>query len=432
MGNFLSAVTNIFSANTKARSAEVNANFAQVIALLNSYSYDAKHGVLFTQTVAKTDTDYTVLDTDGYSFIEVTTSASARTITLPTLADNVGRVLSIQKIDSGAGTVVIDGEGSEAIDGAATLTLTNQFDGAIIQATATGWRTLARNYAATSTLQGLLSTAAQTIAGAKTFTSTTTISANLVVDTNTFVVDSSNNVIGIGTASPNSAVRVNVVGAGTTSATSTLIVQNSTPTTLFQVRDDANIFMFANLTIDTSLVFVDAANDQVVFGSAAPSANVRFTCIGAGATSGTSSAIFRNSTPASICLMRNDLAFYTNSGVVDGALSDIRMKEEIKDIKNALEKICQLRPVQFKWKKPLYHKNESQAGFIAQEVQKVEPKWVQEAPAEFSPEEIEAYAPDAKENPVLTTQFADLQAYMVASIQEIAARLTALEAKVAG
>lgn len=68
-------------------------------------------------------TNYTVLDGDGYRYIHVTTGASDTTITLPTAADNTDRVISVRKVDSGAGLVTLDGEGSETIDGSTTYVI---------------------------------------------------------------------------------------------------------------------------------------------------------------------------------------------------------------------------------------------------------------------------------------------------------------------
>jgi hypothetical protein len=86
--------------------------------------------------------DYTITDTDGYSLINVTTGASNRTITLPTAADNSDRVIIIKKVDSGTGTVIIDGEGSETIDGATTYTLYFQYDSAVVKCDGSNWHTL--------------------------------------------------------------------------------------------------------------------------------------------------------------------------------------------------------------------------------------------------------------------------------------------------
>jgi len=83
--------------------------------------------------------NYTVLDNDFYSHLLVTTAASDRTITLPTAADNKGRVLTIGKADSGAGEVIIDGEGSETINGYATVRAGLQYQEVSIISTGTEW-----------------------------------------------------------------------------------------------------------------------------------------------------------------------------------------------------------------------------------------------------------------------------------------------------
>lgn len=64
--------------------------------------------------------NYTVTDTDGYDTILVTTGASDRTITLPTAADNNGREITIQKVDTALGIVIVDGEGAETVAGFST------------------------------------------------------------------------------------------------------------------------------------------------------------------------------------------------------------------------------------------------------------------------------------------------------------------------
>lgn len=51
--------------------------------------------------------DYTVTTSDGYSVIEVTTGAVNRTVTLPAVASSMGRILTINKVDTGVGLVVI-------------------------------------------------------------------------------------------------------------------------------------------------------------------------------------------------------------------------------------------------------------------------------------------------------------------------------------
>ena len=76
-------------------------------------------GSIKTNLAAKS-ADYTILDTDGFQTILVTTGASTRTMTLPLAANNVGRVITFKKVDSGAGKITIVRSGSNTIDGYTT------------------------------------------------------------------------------------------------------------------------------------------------------------------------------------------------------------------------------------------------------------------------------------------------------------------------
>lgn len=138
MSNVPTAVTNTFTASTKAKSAEVNTNFTDVKNWHSTFTYDLKNGTTYLQTSAKS-ADYTVLDTDGFRTILMTTGASNRTVTLPTAADNTGRIISIKKVDSGAGTCIVDGEGAETIDGSATYTLFNEEEAVTLHCDGTTW-----------------------------------------------------------------------------------------------------------------------------------------------------------------------------------------------------------------------------------------------------------------------------------------------------
>ena len=84
--------------------------------------------------------DYTITDTDEYCGLDVTTGASTKTITLPTLADNQGRIIRCCKEDPGAGAMTLDGEGAELINGSTTLSTTVQYTCFAIQAMPTEWR----------------------------------------------------------------------------------------------------------------------------------------------------------------------------------------------------------------------------------------------------------------------------------------------------
>lgn len=109
--------------------------------LINAGSGTVEWKYMTAETAAKS-ADYTVTDTDKIRTVLVTAGASTRTITLPTAADNAHRMLTISKIDSGAGIVVIDGENSETINGAATFTLYGQNESVTIQCDGSAWYVL--------------------------------------------------------------------------------------------------------------------------------------------------------------------------------------------------------------------------------------------------------------------------------------------------
>ena len=102
--------------------------------------------------------DYTVTDTDGYRTIAFVTGASNRTCTLPTAADNTDRILTLKKQDSGAGSLIVDGEGAETLldyEGSATsITLAGQGDALTVQCNGTAWQVLSRSSMATSNAPG--------------------------------------------------------------------------------------------------------------------------------------------------------------------------------------------------------------------------------------------------------------------------------------
>jgi hypothetical protein len=83
--------------------------------------------------------DYPITDTDGYTAILITTGVSARTVTLPTVADNTGREITIKKVDSGTGTLTIEGEGSETIDDALNVVLFKQFESVTVYSDGSEW-----------------------------------------------------------------------------------------------------------------------------------------------------------------------------------------------------------------------------------------------------------------------------------------------------
>lgn len=101
--------------------------------------------------LAKT-ANYTVLAADDGKLIDADGSGNSPaglTLTLPAAASNANMVLGV--INTGAsGTVTIDGNASETIDGATTLDLAAQYDGALLWCDGTGWHALVKPLTASS------------------------------------------------------------------------------------------------------------------------------------------------------------------------------------------------------------------------------------------------------------------------------------------
>ena len=92
----------------------------------------------------------TITDTDGYDLWLIDTNGADRTITLPTLADNIGRQITIVKTDATATSsvrrLIVDGEGAETISGLANINLALQHDAITLVATSTEWKFVGEFY----------------------------------------------------------------------------------------------------------------------------------------------------------------------------------------------------------------------------------------------------------------------------------------------
>jgi len=84
-----------------------------------------------TSNAKETAVDYTLTDSDGFLYVNVTTSTSTIVITLPAVATNAGRRVKIRKADSGTGKVTIKSEGAavtiNGVDGTVGIDLSQQY-----------------------------------------------------------------------------------------------------------------------------------------------------------------------------------------------------------------------------------------------------------------------------------------------------------------
>lgn len=77
--------------------------------------------------LATKNADYVILDNDNLETILVTAGAVDRTITLPLAANNTNRKITVKKIDSGIGNVIVEGNGAETIDDNLNILIINQY-----------------------------------------------------------------------------------------------------------------------------------------------------------------------------------------------------------------------------------------------------------------------------------------------------------------
>lgn len=102
---------------------------------LSTLDNNGSEGVKSTQVTSST---YTATDTDNIIYCDDDTAGSAMTITLPAVATCLNRVYTIYKKGTTA-NVIIDGSGSETINGSLTFTLLSQYESIKIHCDGTEW-----------------------------------------------------------------------------------------------------------------------------------------------------------------------------------------------------------------------------------------------------------------------------------------------------
>ena len=116
--------------------------------------------------------------------------------------------------------------------------------------------------------------------------------------------------------------------------------------------------------------------------------------------------------------------------------SDQRLKENIQDLGNVLDKINSLKPKTFDWKKHgpkdqvLKDYKGSKIGFLAQEVEEVIPEWVHKDKGDMYGENGELLISKSDSSIYgLKSGGPEVLAYLIKAIQELSAKVTALENK---
>lgn len=110
-------------------------NGSRWVDIISTYNAEVGNGLLLA-TVSKF-ADYVATPED--CTILVTCSIADVTITLPPATDNTGRVYRIKKMDATVWQVLVEGDGGELVEGAATYPLAAQYDNVSIQCDGDTW-----------------------------------------------------------------------------------------------------------------------------------------------------------------------------------------------------------------------------------------------------------------------------------------------------
>jgi hypothetical protein len=96
-----------------------------------------RDGISFPIPTAPKTGNYSVADSDYTVTVDCT--GAARTMNLPSAVGHQGRIYVFKKIDASANAMILDGNGSETIDGQLTISKTTQWDTVRIQSDGANW-----------------------------------------------------------------------------------------------------------------------------------------------------------------------------------------------------------------------------------------------------------------------------------------------------
>lgn len=234
---------------------------------------------------------------------------------------------------------------------------------------------------------------------------TGTVSAdNLTVDTNTLYVDATNNTVGIGTSQPSTKLHVQdslgspqirIDNQGTAYGIASLLFVSGgagNPSSIIQSGGTQSgnqgiVFKHGNYGSENVRARLDSSGNWLVGTPSALSAGKISVAGGTSAsgitattaaTGGYSAASFqRTASDGQAVQFKRGTAevgsiYVTSSATAYNTSSDYRLKEDIKPVENATDRLLQLKPIRFKWKSDGTRVD----GFLAHEAQQVVPESV--------------------------------------------------------
>ena len=238
--------------------------------------------------------------------------------------------------------------------------------------------------------------------------------------------DASGNV-GVGTASPNTALHVvssNTQAKFEGSVQGNVIIQKVGTQGMSLYSNAAGVLAFYDNNSGIERMRIDSSGNLLV-GTTSVSSNGKQTLFFTGGSSSSRGLITHSNSTAATAMVGfqnpNGLVgeiISTNSSTAYNTTSDYRLKENVAPMTGALEKVASLKPVTYTWKAD----GSNGQGFIAHELQEVVPDCVTG----------EKDAVDADGNPQYQgVDVSFLVATLTAAIQEQQALITQLQADVA-
>jgi hypothetical protein len=236
-----------------------------------------------------------------------------------------------------------------------------------------------------------------------------------------FYWDITNSRLGIGTTSPaypldvNGNTRINaaILVAGDISQSGTNVITNSTNSLILKTNTANPIIFQPNaseaMRINSSgYLLVGTTTAPSVANMATGYSTTSYWQYGA-STTGSGNFWVLNSSNTGVALVNGNTAWQ--------AQSDARLKNVIGKYETPLADIAQIEAVKFTWKADLT--NKPQVGVLAQSVKSVVPESVETAKLPSSSDKTE----------YLSVKYTELIPLMIASIQELSSKVTALEAQ---
>ena len=234
---------------------------------------------------------------------------------------------------------------------------------------------------------------------------------NNTINTTRLVI-TSGGLVGLNTTSPNASYRLTLSGASSGVVAGLAMV-------------DTEAYTFSIYSASSALLVRDVTNgaERMRFTS---TGKITYVAVTYFTTNYSGGFVFNSSTDAYNNFIASDNGNATLRGTLTQNASDERLKNNIKLIPNAIEKINSLRGVTFEWNHEIYETTRTNdIGVIAQDVQKVLPEAVTLAPFDIN---IENNTSKSGEN-YLTVYYEKLIPLLIEGIKELQAQITELKNK---